>query len=122
MAENHEAVAYKRAQADAWGKSASHYAQNVHGGAGIMMPLIAAYVDRSQALKMSSPQILDVAAGSGEPGISLAKLYSSGSVTITDIAEGMVVQAQSRAKAQGVANARCVHVVTLVTRNVTPRT
>ncbi|CAL8467434.1 g6972 [Coccomyxa elongata] len=71
-----------------------------------MMPLIAAYVETAKsALKESSPKILDVASGTGEPGFSLAKAYPEGHVFITDFAEGMVAGAKQRADLHAVRNA-----------------
>lgn len=49
-------------------------------------------------------QVLDVATGTGEPGLSIAKIVSKGSVTGVDISEGMLEIANEHAKAQGVKN------------------
>ncbi|CAL8467433.1 g6971 [Coccomyxa elongata] len=102
---NGNSTAYKKTQATSWGNSAQHYASDVHEGSGIMMPLIGAYVETAKEEVNGSPQILDVASGSGEPGIQLAKLFPDGSVTMTDLAEGMITQAQRRAELHGVKNA-----------------
>lgn len=56
---------------------------------------------------MPSPKCIDIASGAGEPGISLAKQYPSGTVLITDIAPGMVKQAAKQAAEAGIKNARC---------------
>ena len=56
---------------------------------------------------MPSPNCIDIASGAGEPGISLAKQYPSGTFLITDIAPGMVKQAAKQAAEAGVKNARC---------------
>ncbi|EIE24441.1 S-adenosyl-L-methionine-dependent methyltransferase [Coccomyxa subellipsoidea C-169] len=96
----------KQTQAAAWGNSAEQYAADVHEGAGIMMPLIAAYVETAKEEVKGNPQILDVASGTGEPGISLAKLFPGGTVTITDIAEGMIAGAKGRADRLSLKNAR----------------
>ena len=58
-------------------------------------------------MSMLSPKCIDVASGAGEPGISLAKQYPSGTFIITDIAPGMVEQAAKQAAEAGVKNARC---------------
>lgn len=71
-----------------------------------MMPLIGSYVETARDKVKGSPQILDIASGSGEPGIQLAKLFPDGRVTMTDLAEGMISQAQRRAELHGVKNAR----------------
>ncbi|GAA4380918.1 class I SAM-dependent methyltransferase [Hymenobacter koreensis] len=48
--------------------------------------------------------VLDVAAGTGEPGLSIATLAKDGKVVITDLAEGMLDVARDKAAAKGVAN------------------
>jgi len=57
-------------------------------------------------LNISSPKIIDIASGAGEPGISLAKHFPSGNVLITDIAPGMVETAKKMAIEAGVNNTR----------------
>ncbi len=96
----------KQTQAAAWGNSAEQYAADVHEGAGIMMPLIAAYAETAKEEVKGNPQILDVASGTGEPGISLAKLFPGGTVTMTDIAEGMIAGAKGRADRLSLKNTR----------------
>lgn len=97
----------KQTQALYWGKTAQVYVANAHEGPGIMMPLIAAYVDTAKTeLKGSTPKILDVASGTGEPGFSLAKAYPEGHVFITDFAEGMIAAAKQRADLHSVRNVR----------------
>jgi SAM-dependent methyltransferase len=49
-------------------------------------------------------QHLDIASGTGEPGLSIAKLAPNGSVVLTDLAAQMLDVAARRAKAQGLAN------------------
>lgn len=106
MALLQDAAALKQTQATFWGKNAQQYAADVHEGAGIMMPLIGAYVDTAKSEVKGSPRILDVACGTGEPGISLAKLFSGGHVTMTDFAEGMILEAKRRAGRLSISNAR----------------
>lgn len=96
----------KQTQAAAWGNNAEQYAENLHEGSDIMMPLIAAYGETARELVKGSPQILDIASGTGEPGISLARQYPNGSVTMTDLAEGMIAGAKGRASRLSIANAR----------------
>jgi ubiquinone/menaquinone biosynthesis C-methylase UbiE len=48
--------------------------------------------------------VLDVAAGTGEPGLSIARLASKGKVVITDLAEGMLTVARDKAASQGITN------------------
>lgn len=49
-------------------------------------------------------QHLDVAAGTGEPGLSIARLAPSGRVVLTDLVPEMLAVAARRAQAQGIAN------------------
>jgi len=49
-------------------------------------------------------QHLDIAAGTGEPGLSIARLTPKGRVVLTDLAPEMLDVAARRADAQGVAN------------------
>ncbi|WP_400191563.1 class I SAM-dependent methyltransferase [Hymenobacter sp. B81] len=48
--------------------------------------------------------VLDVAAGTGEPGLSIATLARDGKVVITDLAEGMLDVARDKARARGIRN------------------
>jgi SAM-dependent methyltransferase len=48
--------------------------------------------------------VLDIAAGTGEPGLSLARMLSGGRVVLTDLADGMLQVAREKAAAAGVAN------------------
>ena len=50
--------------------------------------------------------VLDVAAGTGEPGLTAAGLVPEGSVTLTDISEGMLRVAEEKAAARGLDNVR----------------
>jgi SAM-dependent methyltransferase len=49
-------------------------------------------------------QHLDIAAGTGEPGLSIARLAPRGHVVLTDLAAEMLDIAARRASAQGIAN------------------
>ncbi|GAB2940857.1 class I SAM-dependent methyltransferase [Hymenobacter coalescens] len=48
--------------------------------------------------------VLDVAAGTGEPGLSIATLAKDGKVIITDLAEDMLAVARDKARAKGIRN------------------
>ncbi|MBW4360989.1 class I SAM-dependent methyltransferase [Flavobacterium taihuense] len=48
--------------------------------------------------------VLDVAAGTGEPGLTIASHLNSGKVISTDLAEGMLEVAQENAKKRGIKN------------------
>ncbi|MCJ7670811.1 MAG: methyltransferase domain-containing protein [Acidimicrobiia bacterium] len=49
-------------------------------------------------------QHLDIAAGTGEPGLSIAALLPQGRVVLTDLSAGMLETAGANAKAQGLKN------------------
>ncbi len=49
-------------------------------------------------------RVLDVATGTGEPGLTIAALVGNGSVTGTDISEGMLQVAQEHAAKKGLSN------------------
>ena len=49
-------------------------------------------------------QHLDIASGTGEPGLSVARLAPKGRVVLTDLAPEMLAVAERRAEAQGIAN------------------
>ncbi|MDX6287866.1 MAG: hypothetical protein QOG53_3351 [Frankiales bacterium] len=49
-------------------------------------------------------QHLDIAAGTGEPGLSIARLSPNGRVVLTDLVPEMLDIAARRARAQGIAN------------------
>ncbi|SMB98883.1 Methyltransferase type 11 [Hymenobacter roseosalivarius DSM 11622] len=48
--------------------------------------------------------VLDIAAGTGEPGLTIAALTSSGKVVITDLAAGMLEVARDKARKKGITN------------------
>lgn len=48
--------------------------------------------------------VLDIASGTGEPGLSIANLVKNGKVVITDLAEGMVDIARENALMRGINN------------------
>lgn len=61
------------------------------------------------AIKPSGDQkILDVAAGTGEPGLTIASMLDGGMVTITDLAEDMLEIAKDNAQQRGIYNIETV--------------
>jgi ubiquinone/menaquinone biosynthesis C-methylase UbiE len=48
--------------------------------------------------------VLDVAAGTGEPGLTIATLVGEGRVVITDLADGMLAVAREKAQKRGIDN------------------
>ena len=65
-------------------------------------PVSAAMIERLDIAE--DHQHLDIAAGTGEPGLTVAKLAPRGHVVLTDLAAEMLDIATRRANAQGVAN------------------
>jgi ubiquinone/menaquinone biosynthesis C-methylase UbiE len=48
--------------------------------------------------------VLDIAAGTGEPGLTIATMLSGGKVTITDLSEDMLMIAKENAARRGITN------------------
>src|SRR6476646_7049539 len=65
-------------------------------------PVGAAMIERLEV--RDDQQHLDVAAGTGEPGLTIASLAPSGRVVVTDLAPEMLGVAAKRATAQGLNN------------------
>lgn len=66
-------------------------------------PVGAAMIDRLDIAE--DQQHLDIAAGTGEPGLSIARLAPRGRVVLTDLVAEMLDVAERRARAEGIANA-----------------
>jgi SAM-dependent methyltransferase len=65
-------------------------------------PVGAAMIERLDIAE--DQQHLDIATGTGEPGLSIAKQSPKGRVVLTDLAAEMLETATRRAKAQGIGN------------------
>jgi len=65
-------------------------------------PVSAAMIERLQVA--DDQQHLDIAAGTGEPGLTIARLAPQGRVVLTDLSPEMLDVAARRAAARGVAN------------------
>jgi SAM-dependent methyltransferase len=65
-------------------------------------PVGAAMIERLHVSE--DQQHLDIAAGTGEPGLTIARLSPKGCVVLTDLVPEMLDVAARRAKAQGVTN------------------
>ncbi|MGZ4155435.1 MAG: class I SAM-dependent methyltransferase, partial [Actinomycetota bacterium] len=65
-------------------------------------PVGAAMIERLDIAE--DHQHLDIAAGTGEPGLSIARLAPKGRVVLTDLAAEMLDIAARRAQAQGIEN------------------
>jgi len=62
----------------------------------------------NEIIRMLNPKdadlVLDVASGTGEPGLSIAKKLSGGKVVISDLSENMIQIAQEKANRSGIKN------------------
>ncbi len=58
---------------------------------------------RSVGLRDAS-RVLDVASGTGEPGLTMARLVPNGTVTMTDLADRMLAVAEENARRRGITN------------------
>jgi SAM-dependent methyltransferase len=67
-----------------------------------LAPVGAAIIERLDIVE--DHQHLDIASGTGEPGLSIAKLSPHGRVVLTDLVAEMLDVAARRARAQGVTN------------------
>ncbi len=67
-----------------------------------LAPVSTAMIERLDIA--DDQQHLDIAAGTGEPGLSIAKLSPNGRVVVTDLVAEMLDIASRRAHAQGVTN------------------
>ena len=67
-----------------------------------LAPVGAAMIDSLDIAE--DQQHLDIAAGTGEPGLSIARLSPNGRVVLTDLVAEMLDIAARRARAQGIAN------------------
>ncbi|KAA2223654.1 class I SAM-dependent methyltransferase [Chryseobacterium sediminis] len=52
--------------------------------------------------------VLDIAAGTGEPGLTIATMLNNGKVVITDLAEGMLEVARENAVKRGIKNVETI--------------
>src|SRR4051794_22581208 len=69
---------------------------------GQLAPVSAAMVERLEIAE--DDRVLDIASGTGEPGLTIARLAPAGHVVLTDLAAEMLAAAERRAAAQGVGN------------------
>src|SRR3954454_22344652 len=69
-------------------------------------PVGAAMIERLEVAV--DQQHLDVASGTGEPGLTIARLAPRGRVVLTDLAEEMLDVAARRAGGQGIDNIETV--------------
>jgi ubiquinone/menaquinone biosynthesis C-methylase UbiE len=67
-----------------------------------MAPVSTAMIERLDIAE--DQQHLDIASGTGEPGLTVARLAPGGHVVLTDLAAEMLAVAGRRARAQGITN------------------
>jgi ubiquinone/menaquinone biosynthesis C-methylase UbiE len=72
----------------------------------LTMEFLKPYADEiiRQVEPQSGDMVLDIASGTGEPGITIAKMIGIGKVIITDLSEGMLEVAMDNAERQGLTN------------------
>lgn len=72
----------------------------------IMMDFLEPMSDKMIALLnlKDTDHVLDIAAGTGEPGLTIALKVKNGKVVIADLAEGMLLIARENAKKKGINN------------------
>jgi ubiquinone/menaquinone biosynthesis C-methylase UbiE len=62
----------------------------------------------NEIIRMLNPKdaeiVLDVASGTGEPGLSIAKKLNGGKIVISDLSENMILIAQEKAARSGIKN------------------
>jgi SAM-dependent methyltransferase len=67
-----------------------------------LAPVSAAMIERLEVAE--DRHYLDIASGTGEPGLSVARLAPRGRVVLTDLVAEMLEVAERRARAQGITN------------------
>lgn len=96
----------RQQQKDSWNKISSGWKKWDH----ITMDFLKPVGD--EIIRTLNPKnddiVLDVAAGTGEPGLTIATMLTSGKVYITDIAENMVEIAHENAIRRGIKNVETI--------------
>ncbi|CAN5364817.1 methyltransferase domain-containing protein [soil metagenome] len=96
----------RQQQKDSWNKIAQGWKKWDHMTMDFLKPM------GDEIIRTLNPKdddiILDVAAGTGEPGLTIATMLSSGKVYITDIAENMVEIARENAIRRGIKNVETI--------------
>ena len=98
----HELVRVRDQQQATWNKFSAGWKNWDDLVLGWLGPVGHALVDEARLAPTS--QVLDVAAGTGEPGLSAAARTPQGKVTITDLAEKMLRVAEENAARRGLEN------------------
>ncbi|MBD8057799.1 class I SAM-dependent methyltransferase [Cellulomonas sp. JH27-2] len=93
------------AQRAAWGERAAAWEKWSDVITGQLAPVGAAMID---ALDLATRQHLDVASGTGEPGLTIAAQIPAAHVVLTDLSAPMLAVAARRAAAAGITNVTTV--------------
>jgi ubiquinone/menaquinone biosynthesis C-methylase UbiE len=89
-------------QKQSWNKFSSGWKKWDTVNREFLGPMGTAIIDAIQP--SGNDMVLDIAAGTGEPGLSIAALLNGGKVIITDLAEDMLEVAKEKAAKSGTAN------------------
>lgn len=96
----------RQQQKDSWNKISSGWKKWDHMTMGFLKPMGDEMI---RTLNLKGDEIvLDVAAGTGEPGLTIATMLSTGKVYITDIAENMVQIAREHAAGRNIQNVETI--------------
>lgn len=92
----------KRQQKETWDKFSPGWKKWDEYTMNFLAPMGEAII---QALQLKATDtVLDIAAGTGEPGLSIARIVSGGKVIGTDLSDGMLSVAKERAITHGITN------------------
>ncbi|CAN5234003.1 methyltransferase domain-containing protein [soil metagenome] len=96
----------RQQQKDSWNKISSGWKKWDHMTMEFLKPM-GDEIIRTLNIK-DDDIVLDVAAGTGEPGLTMATMLTNGKVYITDIAENMVAIARENATRRGIKNVETI--------------
>jgi len=94
------------AQKESWNKFSSGWEKWDDLTMGFLGPYGEQIIDLVKPA--STDIVLDVAAGTGEPGLSIASMVKNGKVIIMDLSEGMLQVAKEKIEAKGIENIETV--------------
>ncbi len=89
-------------QKNSWNKFSSGWKKWDYFNMGFLRPMGNAIISKLQLKETDN--VLDIATGTGEPGLTIAGMVKKGKVTGTDLAEDMLAIAQENAHKNGIAN------------------
>lgn len=99
---NESAVNIRDKQRESWNKFSSGWDKWDQRTMGLLMPMGEAMLN---SIELSSDdKVLDIASGTGEPGLTIAKQLTGGEVIGSDLSEDMLKVAARKAEADGVKN------------------